>query len=438
MFHYYLRLGMRSLRRNPALTALMVLILAIGVAASVSTLTILHVMSSDPIPQKSDRLFVPFIDNGSPEGYSAANVGKNDPQLSYIDTVNFLKSGAGARRTALYGINATIDPPRKTLPVMASDGIAPTRDFFAMFDVPFLYGQPWSEADDKQGADVVVLSKALAETLFGAVDPVGKRVRMMGFDYQVVGVLKPWRPLPKFYRLIGGEGAFGDEDAFMIPFSSAIRHETGHAGSMSCHGDRDPGWQGLLASECTWLQFFFETPTSAGRADLQNFLDNYAAEQRKLGRLRRAAPNQLFDVLQWMQFLKVVDNDSRLAAWLAFGFLLLCLVNTVGLMLAKFSVRASEVGVRRALGASRGAIFQQYLTESAAVGVAGGALGLLLAYGALALIGMQSDQLQVTAHMDWQMLVATFLMALTAALVAGLLPTWRACQVTPALHLKSQ
>ena len=59
MFRYYFKLGLRSLRRNPALTALMVLTLAIGVAASMSTLTILHVMSGDPIPHKSDRLFVP-------------------------------------------------------------------------------------------------------------------------------------------------------------------------------------------------------------------------------------------------------------------------------------------------------------------------------------------------------------------------------------------
>jgi putative ABC transport system permease protein len=64
-------LALRSLRRNPALTALMVLTLAIGVAASVSTLTILHVMSGDPIPHKSERLFVPLFDVGPLEGYNA-------------------------------------------------------------------------------------------------------------------------------------------------------------------------------------------------------------------------------------------------------------------------------------------------------------------------------------------------------------------------------
>jgi putative ABC transport system permease protein len=438
MFSYYFKLGVRSLRRNPALTALMILTLAIGVAASVSTITILHVMSSNPIPQKSERLFVPLIDNGPLEGYNPADSEHEFDQMSYIDASNLLKGGHGERRTAMYGIGPAIEPARKDLPVMSTQGVAPTRDFFAMFDVPFLYGQAWSEADDKAGADVVVLSRAMADKLFGAVNPVGQRIRMAGFDFQVVGVLNHWLPLPKFYRLIGGPGAFGQEEDVMVPFSSAIRHEFGHNGSMSCSSRREPGWQGLLNSECTWLGFFFETRSASDRAELHSYLNNYTDDQRKLGRLKRNAPNQLFDVMEWLEYHKVVGNDSRLAAWLAFGFLLLCLINTIGLLLAKFSVRASEVGIRRALGASRKEIFQQFLIETTVVGLAGGVLGLLLSFGALALIAKSSQQLSVVAHMDFAMLALTFVLALLAAVFAGLFPTWRACQVTPAIQLKSQ
>ncbi len=224
----------------------------------------------------------------------------------------------------------------------------------------------------------------------------------------------------------------------MVPFAAAIRHEFGHNGGMSCSGRRDPGWQGLLDSECTWLAFYFETRSGADRAELQSYLNHYADDQRKLGRLKRNAPNLLFDVMEWLEFNKVVGNDSRLAVWLAFGFLLLCLVNTIGLLLAKFSVRAAEVGIRRALGASRKEIFQQFLIESTVVGLAGGVLGLLLSFGALALIALSSKQLSAVAHMDFAMLALTFVLALLAAVFAGLFPTWRACQVTPAIQLKSQ
>jgi putative ABC transport system permease protein len=437
MFQYYFFLGIRSLRRNPALTALMVLTLAIGVAASVSTLTILHVMSGDPIPQKSTRLFYPMIDNGQLKGYVPGEK-PNDHQLSYKDVINLLASKQGERRTALYGVEMSIEPARKDIIPMTAAGSAATRDFFAMFDTPFLYGGAWEADSDSKSADVVVLGRALSEKLFGKTDPVGQYLTMIGHDFKIVGVLDTWEPSPRFYRYAGRSSAFGIYDEFIIPFSTAIRHEITHDGGMSCSGDTEPGWQGRLNSECTWMHFWFELKSASQRPELLSYLDNYTNEQNKLGRFKRQAKNQIFNVVEWLEETKVVGNDNRLSAWLAFGFLLLCLVNTVGLLLAKFSVRASEVGVRRALGASRREIFTQFLIESSVIGLAGGIIGLLLAFGALALIGMQSKQLTVVAHMDWEMLGLTFIMSVCAALLAGLFPTWRACQVTPAIQLKSQ
>jgi len=436
MFGYYFKLGLRSLRRNPALTALMVLTLAVGVAASVSTLTILHMMSGDPIPEKSDRLLVPRFDNGPLEGWAPGDE-PDDVQMSYQDAVNLLKSGQGERRTVLFGIAGPLEPTRKEMPAFIADGMAPTRDFFAMFDVPFLHGQPWSKADDARAADVVVLGRAMAEKLFGDADAVGRQVRLMGTPFTVSGVIDTWNPRPRYYKLVGGD-TFGDADDFFIPFATAIRHEADNNGGMSCTSRREPGYAGLMASECTWLQFWFETGNASDRAELQAWLDNYTSEQRKLGRFKRNVPNHLYDVMEWMDELKIVDNDNKLSAWLAFGFLALCLVNTVGLLLAKFSIRAAEIGVRRALGASRREIFRQFLIETGVVGLAGGVLGLLLAFGALALIGMQGKEVAAMAHMDWQMLGLTFVLSVAAALLAGLLPTWRACQVTPAIQLKSQ
>lgn len=435
MFAYYFKLGVRSLRRNPALTALMVLTLAIGVAASVSTLTILHVMSSDPLPHKSDRLFVPWVDNGQPEGYVPEDE-RGEMQLSYPDASNLLRGHPGERATALFGTGLPIEPPRREIPAFMAYGLAPTRDFFAMFEVPFLHGQPWSAEDEARGANVVVLARAVADKLFGDANPVGQRLVMGGQPYTVVGVLGDWNPLPRYYKLIGSGPETGEE--FMIPLATAVRNELQPWGSMNCSQSREPGYASLLASECTWMQVWIEARAARDRGDLQTFLDNYAAEQRKLGRLLRKAPNELYDVMGWMERQKVVGNDTRLSAWLAFGFLILCLVNTIGLLLAKFSVRASEVGIRRALGASRRDIFRQFLIETGVVGLAGGVLGLALAFGALALIGMESKSTAAMARMDWQMLALTFVMSILAALMAGLLPTWRACQVTPAIQLKSQ
>ncbi|MGH8029721.1 MAG: ABC transporter permease [Arenimonas sp.] len=441
MFRYYLTLGFRNLRRNPALTALMVLTLAVGIAACMSTLTVLYVMSGDPIPTKSDRLFVPQLDI-YPATYQPRKGKDDEPdeQMTYKDAVNLLAGGQGVHRAAMYGIGAGLESGRKDLPPMEVDGLATSADFFAMFDVPFLRGGPWGKAQDDAKAPVMVLSKGMAEKVFGTIDPVGKRVRMAETEFQVIGVLDEWKPLPRYYRLINGNGgSFSGEDQVFIPFATAVQLEMGNNGNNNCSGDSAaPGWQGWLDSECTWIQFWFEGKTGADQKVLHDYLDAYTAEQKKLNRMPRPLNNRLRNVREWMEFREVVGKDSKLSTWLSFGFLLVCLVNTIGLLLAKFSARAGEVGVRRALGAPRSEIFRQYLTEAAVVGLVGGALGLVLSFGGLWLIALQSDAMAAVAKMDWVMLLTTIGLSLLASVIAGLLPTWRACQVTPALQLKSQ
>jgi putative ABC transport system permease protein len=417
----------------------MVLTLAIGVAASVSTLTILHVMSGDPIPHKSDRLLVPLLDVATARGYVA---GKKEPynnQTTYQDAMNYLRSGQGVRRTAIYDVVGAIEPARREDPVIIMRGVATTADFFAMFEVPLKHGRPWSAEDDQRAARVALLSRVKGETLFGARDPTGQRIRIWDQDFTVIGVVDDWNPLPRYTRLQNGNGGyFHGEDDVYIPFNTAISLELRTAASTSCSTDSGVGWKGLLASECIWIQSWFEVARASDRAGLQAWLDGYAAEQRRGGRLPRNAPNELFSVLEWLQHEEVVPRDNKLAVWLAFGFLILCIVNTMGLLLAKFSTRAAEVGVRRALGAARGAVFRQFLVETGVIGLAGGVLGLVLALASLWLIRKQSQDLSAVAHLDWSMLAATFVIAVGASLVAGLLPTWRACQVSPALQLKSQ
>lgn len=439
MFRYYLLLGVRSLARNPILTALMVLTLAVGVAASITTLTILHVMSGNPIPHKSNRLLVPLIDNGPASSY-VPGAQPDDRQMSYRDAANLRKSGQGERRTAIYDVVGALESGRPDLPVEQVNGLAVDSDFFTMFEVPFLHGSAWTRKDDDARGRVVVLSKARSEKSFGQDNPVGKSLRLFGQDFRVIGVLDEWSPVPRYPRLINSSGgALTGEDALYIPFATGIDLEMYNNASTSCSdGDRKPGYAGFLDSECTWIQFWFETAAAGDRAALHDYLRNYAAEQKRLGRLQRDAPLQLFDVTEWLRYMEVVSNDARLAVWLSFGFLLLCLVNTTGLLLAKFSARAAEVGVRRALGATRGAIFRQFLVEAGVVGLVGGLVGLLLSVASLALIAKQARGLSTVAQMDWAMLGLTFVLALVASVLAGLLPTWRACEVTPALQLKSQ
>ncbi len=173
-------------------------------------------------------------------------------------------------------------------------------------------------------------------------------------------------------------------------------------------------------------------------ADYRRYLTDYSDEQRSAGRFERPANVRLHDVMDWLDTKEVVPNDVRLQMWLAFGFLLVCLVNTMGLLLAKFLRRSGEIGVRRALGASRSDILRQCLVEAGTIGLAGALLGLGFAMLGLWLVRQQPDEYAKLAQLDSSMLLATFVLALAASLLAGLLPALRAMQIAPAIQLKSQ
>ncbi|WP_133477686.1 ABC transporter permease [Cognatilysobacter segetis] len=436
MLAYYLKLGVRNLRRNPVLTALMVLTLAVGVAASMSSLTLLHAMSGDPIPQKSDRLFVPLLDNAP---LQQPNPSKDPPdQLTYRDAMALRASGKAPHSTTLLGIAGAVTsgkPGDRPAPIQ---GVAVNNDFFSMFDVPFVQGGAWSASDDARGGNVAVVSKKLADRLFGTANAVGRSVRLDNREFRIAGVIDRWEPLPKFYRLVGGN-SFEFEDIF-LPFNTAIAQEMDPQGSINCNvnGEIEPGYKGLMNSECVWFQFWVELAKPGDRAAFAQYLDDYVNEQKKLGRFERPLNNRLYDVMGWLEYQEVVGDDSRLQTWLAFGFLLVCLVNVIGLLLAKFTARSGEIGVRRALGAPRAEIFKQYLTESGVIGAVGGALGLALTFGVLALMASQNERVKAIAHVDATMFATAIVLSLLASLLAGLLPTWRACQVRPAVQLKSQ
>ncbi len=438
MLNYYLHLGVGKLRHNPALTALMIITLAVGVAACVSTMSILQIMSNNPIPHKSQLLISPVIDVEDLSNYKPGDK-PADEQMTYRDAVNLLASTKNLRRSAVYGISEGIEPSRPDLPVTDVKGLATTADFFAMFEVPMLYGTVWREQQDEQGADVIVLSRKQSEALFGRMNPVGKRIRMARNEFQVIGVLNDWNPFPRYTHIINGNGgAFTGEDQIFIPFKTAIRLKMYGSGSTRCTQGRGPGFQGLLDSECTWIQFWFELKNEAQLGALRDTLHNYVAEQKKLKRIPRPDALKLYNVMAWLEYLNVVKSDNKLAVWLAFGFLSLCLVNTVGLLLAKFSTRSAEVGVRRALGASRSDIFKQFLSETLIIGVVGAGCGIPLSMAAIYWLGKSSFQDAALPQINWFILASTISLSIGASALAGLLPIWRASQTTPALQLKSQ
>ncbi|QEE25548.1 FtsX-like permease family protein [Rhodanobacter glycinis] len=434
MFNYYIDLAWRSLKRNKVLTVLMVLAIALGIGASMTMITVLHVMTADPMPGRSGKLFYPQLDPQGMEGY----IKTSDPpdEMTWMDAMNLLHAHRGVRQAAMSGGRVTVVPPQGATHAFMADARYATADFFPMFGVPFVDGSGWTADDDDKHARVAVIARELADKLYGTPHAVGQTLRLGKYDFRVIGVIDRWNPAPHFYDL--SMGSYAKPEQVFLPFETAMELKQGIRGSMMCWGDFPADGNMTKANGCAWVQFWVQLDTPVQVASYRDFLINYSAQQKALGRFARPPNVRLRDVMQWLDYNHVVPGSVQLQTLLALGFLLVCLVNTVAMLLVKFLRRGGELSVRRAMGASKRSVFAQLLVEAALVGLAGGVVGLLLAAFGLWVVRQQPVEYAAYAHMDGSMLGATVVLAVCATLLAALFPAWRACRLVPARLLKTQ
>ncbi len=434
MFGYYIQMALRSLKRSPILTALMVLAIGLGIGASMTMITVLHVMTADPLPGKSATLFYPQVDPPDMDGYKE---GQEPPdQMTWIDAMNLLHAHRGSRQVAMTGGQVTVRPPQGDGRAFYADARYASADFFSMFNVPFLHGHSWTATDDDKQARVVVIARELADKLYGADHALGQSLRLGKDSFRVIGVIDQWQPEPHFYDLTQGDYA-KTEQVFM-PLETAMALQQPTQGSMMCWGDGMGSGDMRKAGSCVWLQFWVQLDTPTAVSDYRRFLLHYSQEQKALGRFLRPPNTRLHDLMGWLDVNHVVPGSVQLQALLALGFMLVCLVNTVALLLVKFLRRGGELSVRRAMGASKRSVFAQLLIEASIIGVTGGIVGLMLAAGGLWLVRQQPVQYAAMAHLDGPMLACTVALALAATVLAAVFPAWRACHLPPARALKIQ
>lgn len=429
----------KSLKRSPMLSVLIVACIALGIAFATTFAAVRHAFTKHPLPAKEATLRYVRLDSWDPrEPYPGDGADRLPPQITYRDAMALRRSTIPVRQTPSFRARLTVFPDPSVARPSREDVRLVTADFFPMFEVPFRYGAPWTRESDTRPEQVVVLSEALNERLFGGRNSVGQRLRIESREFRVVGVLAGWQPTVRMYDLTGS--SLSEPEAVYMPFDLVVPLEIRTAGNTDGWGQSiRSGFAAVLTSETTWIQYWAELATPADEQAYRSYIESYIGEQKRVGRFARPLHYRLSSIRGLMEDFNVAPDETFALLIVGVLFLIVAAVNLIGLLLGKFLARANEVGVRRALGASRRDVFLQHVVECQVVALLGGLIGIALSAGALRVLNtfmLDMTNRRGLFSLDVPMLLLALALSVAAGLISGVYPAWRICRLAPANHLK--
>ncbi|MGC1547871.1 MAG: ABC transporter permease [Rhodanobacter sp.] len=442
MFRYNLELALHGLRRFPKSTVLAVITVAMGLSASMTTLTLLHMLSADPLPGRSQNLYLAWVDTvqAKPQNYTSLNDVNtvNYKRIKMPDVKALMASHRATRQAAMADMTADVETIDGKHVQQFQELLATTSDFVPMFGVALRSGRSWSSAEDDAHAPVAVIDTNLAQKLFGNANALGQSIHIKDTVFRVIGVVSPFAPQPHFYGLNAWTFSSSDANDVFVPYTAALDAGLQPNSYDLCDvGTKKKSVFDINTTHCSWLSYWVQLDTSQQVLDYRAYLDHYMEQNKLLSGDGKPAKAGLFSAAEWLAMQNVVPDNVRLNVWLAGSFLLLCMVNVAGLLAAKFLRRSGEIGIRRALGAPRRAVFIQHVLEASAISVMGGVLALPLTLCGLWILRKQDQGFTDLAQLDPLMFIALFMLALVVGVIVGLLPSWRASTVEPGLQVKS-
>jgi putative ABC transport system permease protein len=383
--------ALRMMQKNPGFTAVAILTLALGIGANTAIFSVVHSVLLRPLPYPQAQQLI-FI-RQQEKKLGIEDLSFSVKEIEDYRAQNRTLSGLVEYHAMSFTLFGHGDPERVRTGVVSAN-------YFDLFGIQPLLGRTFLPDDDKLGAPpVLLLSYEYWKNNFGS-DPgiVGKTFEMNDKVHTVVGVLPPVPQYPN------------ENDVYMstsaCPFRSSKMHlEDRDMRMMKIFGRLKPG--------VTVAQASADAATIAAGLKVA-YPKSYP---ENAGFTSVATPLQ-----------QELTKDARPTLLLLLGaaafVLLIACANVANLTLARMARRERELAVRSALGAGRSRILRQLLTESFLMAFAGGVLGLLLAYGSLALLTDFVGRLTPRAreiHIDSEVLVFTLAAALGTSIIFGTL-----------------
>jgi predicted permease len=400
------RHALRALRKNPGFTTVAILTLAVGIGANTAIFSVVNAVLLRPLPfADADRIVQVWT-------------GTDDDPRSSHSAADFLDiQRENSSLTALAGYrNVAFSVRAAGGSVIGLPGAHVTLDFFDVLRAPAAAGRSFSRKDPPAiNARAVVLSLHASRQLFGEpAASVGQILQVNGEPHNVVGVLGLYAEWPQGSRI----WVLSDKE---IPPSPV-----------------DAGG-GAADREVRYFE-------AIGRLAPNATLEQAQADLARVGSLlqqRQAAattPRQVYAG----RLREQIVGDVRSALLImqgAVGFvLLIACANVSSLLLARATTRRREIAIRAALGAGRGRLVRHLLVESLVLGLAGGALGLLLgAWLTGLLVSVMPGGIPRSAEisLDWTVAIVTLLTALATSFVFGVVPALQASRTSPGAALKA-
>jgi predicted permease len=411
-----LRYGLRVLLKSPAFTLVAIISLGLGIGLNTAIFSIVNAFLIRPLPvvKQQDRLL-----------WLRAPISYPD----YLDYRNQSQSFAGmAAITGTTNFSLT----QGNEPELVK-GEYVTENYFDLLGVSALIGRVFVDADGATQTPVVVLSEHLWRTRFASDSTlIGKQISLNRFSFTVIGVMPE--------NFIGTEVGLNRE--LWVPLSMQPVLNPPESARAA-----DPGSNRFTNRNSHWLAVFARLKPGVSREQAGSELTEVARHVAESYR-GEASPETLRSV-QLLRMSGGMDPRDReealplvgIAAAVVALVLLIACANIASLLLARAAIRRRETAIRQALGAGRTRLIRQWLTESVLLGIAGGALGLMLALWANQLLISYLKSTPLAAldfGLDYRVLAFTLVVSVITGIVFGLAPALQASRLNIVMALKSE